>query len=119
MSVWVEITDGGYLHLPAEAAGRFPAGTAIVLVRRGELWLLPVSHPGAGGLLLKWRNARGDRSVLVHEFLPEGTPPGPRQAFWDDEAGALRIPLAGREPGSGTPVKPAAGRVAGAQPPRR
>lgn len=97
----VEITASGYLYLPAEGAARFPTGTAIALVREGQLWLMPVSHPGAGGLLLKWRNARGDRSVLVQELLPEGTLPGVREAVWDDRAGALRIPLAMEGPVSG------------------
>lgn len=109
MGVRVEITAAGYLHLPAEAAGRFPTGTAIALVRQGELWLLPVSHPGAGGLLLKWRNVRGDRSILVQEFLPEGTAPGLREAIWDDVTGVLRIPLAPPDAGTGKPVDRAAG----------
>lgn len=113
----VEITDGGYVHLPAEHAGRFPTGTAIAMVRQGELWLMPVSHPGAGGLLLKWRNPRGDRSILVREFLPDGTTPGPREAYWDEAAGALRIPLAASDAGVGTPVGPAAGSGGGARAP--
>jgi hypothetical protein len=91
--VQLELTESGYLHLPAEEAVRFPTGTAIALVRGDELWLMPVSHAGAGGLLLKLRNPRGDRSVLVQELLPEGVPPGIRDAIWDDEVGALRIPL--------------------------
>ncbi|WP_216640868.1 hypothetical protein [Thermus scotoductus] len=44
--------------------------------------------------MLKIRNPRGDRSVLVRELLPEATEPGVREAFWDEEAGALRVPLA-------------------------
>lgn len=90
----VELTERGYLHIPAAMAGRFPAGTAMVLVRNDELWLLPVSHPGAGGLLLKIRNASGDRSLLVHEFLPPDVVPGPREAVWDEAQHAWRIPLA-------------------------
>ncbi|ADG07182.1 hypothetical protein [Kyrpidia tusciae] len=89
----VEITPTGYVYLSAEEATRFPTGTAIALVRGGELWLMPVSHPGAGGLLLKWRNARGDRSLFVEELLPEGVEPGMREASWDGERAALRIPL--------------------------
>lgn len=89
----VELTASGYVHLPAEMARRFPAGTAIVLVRDGELWLMPVSHAGAGGLLLKVRNAKGDRSVLVQEFLPQDAVPGVRDAVWDDANHAWRIPL--------------------------
>jgi hypothetical protein len=88
-----EITSTGYLHIPAEEAMRFRTGTAIALIRGEELWIMPVSHPGAGGLLLKLRNSRGDRSMFVEEFLPEGVPPGERSAVWDDQLGALRIPL--------------------------
>jgi hypothetical protein len=91
--VKLELTSTGYLHIPAEEAVRFPTGTAIALVRGEELWIMPVSHPGAGGLLLKLRNSRGDRSVFVQELLPEGVPPGVRTAVWDDKLGALRIPL--------------------------
>lgn len=89
----LELTSTGYLHIPAEEAVRFPWGTAIALVREEELWIMPVNHPGAGGLLLKWRNARGDRSVFVQELLPEGVSPGVRDAVWDDQLGALRVPL--------------------------
>jgi hypothetical protein len=31
--------------------------------------------------------------VFVQEHLPEGVPPGVRDAVWDDKLGALRIPL--------------------------
>lgn len=96
----LELTPTGYLHIPAEAAARFPTGTAIVLVHGEELRLMPVSHPGAGGLLLKIRNPRGDRSLLVQEHLPEGVPPGERDAVWDEELGAYRIPLCVQKPPS-------------------
>lgn len=88
-----ELTSTGYLHIPAEVAVQFPTRTAIALVRGEELWLMPVSHPGAGGLLLKIRNPRGDRSLYVQEQLPEGVPPGVRDAVWDEKIGAFRIPL--------------------------
>jgi hypothetical protein len=89
----LELTSSGYLHIPAEEAVRFPTGTAIVLIRGEELWIMPVSHPGAGGLLLKVRNSRGDRSVFVQDLLPSDVSPGVRDAEWDDRLGALRIPL--------------------------
>ena len=31
---------------------------------------MPVNYVGAGGLILKYRNAKGDRSVLISQFLP-------------------------------------------------
>lgn len=89
----VELTEAGYLHLSKETAERFPVGTAIVLVRDDELWLMPVSHSGGGGLLLKMRNSKGDRSILIQEFLSDRVKPGVRKATWDEEQGALRIPL--------------------------
>jgi hypothetical protein len=91
----VELTAGGYLQLPAELAERhFPGDGLVALVRASELWLLPTRGAAAGGLLLKRRNPRGDRSVLIWEQLPPGTPPGPRPACWDEAGGALRVALA-------------------------
>jgi hypothetical protein len=90
----VELTEQGYLHLPADlAAQHFPGDVLVALLREGELWLLPLRGAAAGGLLLKQRNLRGDRSVLLHELLPAGTPPGQRAAHWDAERGALRVSL--------------------------
>ncbi|MBX0329188.1 hydrogenase maturation protease [Oscillochloris sp. ZM17-4] len=91
----VELTDKGYLHLPADLARqRFPSDTLVALVRGPELWLLPTRGAAAGGLLLKQRNSAGDRSVLIWELLPPGTAPGPRPAFWDAGTGALRVAIA-------------------------
>lgn len=90
----IELTDRGYLHLPADLARRhFPEDVLVALVRGAELWLLPLRGPAAGGLLVKQRNRQGDRSVLLWGVLPEDTPPGPRAAFWDAKAGALRVAL--------------------------
>ena len=61
--------------------------------RGRELWLFPTRGAGGGGLILKQRNLAGDRSVLIWEHLPEGTPPGPLAAFWDETNGALRVAL--------------------------
>jgi hypothetical protein len=91
--VQFELTSTGYLHIPAEEAYRFPTGTAIVMVHGEELWIMPVNHLGAGGLLLKLRNSRGDRSIFVQEILPDHAEPGVRDVVWDEEHGALRFPL--------------------------
>jgi hypothetical protein len=97
----IELTAQGYLHLPAEvAASYFPQDVLVALPRGAELWLLPTRGAAAGGLLLKRRNARGDRSVLIWELLPPGTVPGPRPAFWDERGGALRVALAPAPPRS-------------------
>lgn len=92
----IKLTDQGYLQLSADVARRyFPEDVLVVLIKTPELWLLPLRGASAGGLLLKQRNLKGDRSVLIWEQLPDGTPPGSYPAFWDDTRGALRIALAG------------------------
>ncbi|MGB3544191.1 hydrogenase maturation protease [Rubrivirga sp.] len=90
----VTLRDDGYLLVPrALAEERFPSGAVFVTLRDGQMWLLPTSGAGAGGFLLKRRNAAGDRAVLVLEAVPSGTAPGDRTARWDDDACALRITL--------------------------
>lgn len=88
----VEFTADGYLHLDASVATEFFPTDALVAVLKGtELWLLPLVGPEGGGLLLKQRNARGDRSTLVWEVLPSDRPVGTREAVWDETRGALRV----------------------------
>lgn len=90
----VELTQQGSLHIEAAIAQTyFPHNGLVALLRGPELWLLPIRGPAAGGLLLKQRNARGDRSVLIWEVLPPNTAPGTRSAFWDERNGALRVAL--------------------------
>jgi hydrogenase maturation protease len=90
----VEFTQDGYLRLSAAvSAARFPANVAVGAVRDDQLWLLPLRGPRSGGLLLKQRNPAGDRAILVRELLHDVIPTGVRRAFWDDDHGALRIPL--------------------------
>jgi hypothetical protein len=87
----VNLTPQGSLHLAADVArAYFPDDALVALVRGPELWLLPTRGAAAGGLLLKQRNARGDRSVLIWEVLP---PFGSYPAFWDARSGALRVAL--------------------------
>lgn len=88
----VEFTADGYLRLDAEVAAEFFPSSALVAVPKGaELWLLPLISTEGGGLLLKQRNARGDRSALIHEVLPVDALVGRRGAVWDDAHGALRV----------------------------
>ncbi|MBS4727589.1 hydrogenase maturation protease [Mycobacterium sp. SM1] len=90
----VEFTADGYLRLGAAlSAAHFPAHVAAGALRDGQLWLLPLRGPSSGGLLLKQRNAAGDRAVLVREVLGDNIPTGVRHAYWDAAQGALRIPL--------------------------
>lgn len=88
----VEFTAEGDLRLSAEVAARyFPSDSLVAVLRDGELWLLPLVGPEGGGLLLKQRNARGDRSALVWESLPADHPVGERSAVWDEGNAALRV----------------------------
>jgi hypothetical protein len=89
-----QITETGYLQIPAEIAQHyFPTGAIIAILQGQDLLIMPVNYVGAGGLILKYRNARGDRSVFISEFLPDDVDFGPRDVQWDEEALALRIPL--------------------------
>jgi hydrogenase maturation protease len=95
--VSVEFTADGSLRLDAAiAAAYFPADALVAVPRGDELWLLPLVGPESGGLLLKQRNARGDRSTLIWEALQaaDRQPVGERPAVWDESSGALRVSLA-------------------------
>lgn len=95
-AVSVEFTPDGSLRLGAElAAAYFPYDALVAVPRGDELWLLPLVGPESGGLLLKQRNARGDRSTLIWEPLQafDPQPIGARLAVWDDSSGALRVSL--------------------------
>ena len=90
----VERTADGYLRINATIAQAFsPSDAVVALIRLHELWLYPLIGPESGGLLLKRRNAYGDRSALVSEVLPTDLTPGRRFAFWDAAQGVLRVTL--------------------------
>lgn len=90
----VELTAHGYLVLDAEVAARFfPNDTMLVFTKPRELWLLPTRGAGGGGLLLKQRNPRGDRAVLVREATGDLPLAGRLPAVWDDGHGCLRVAL--------------------------
>jgi hypothetical protein len=95
MQQWqFELANNGYLILPADVAtAYFPEDACVALWRQPELWLMPLRAQNSGGLLMKQRNARGDRSVLVHESLPTPCPTGVFTAFWDSENHAVRIAI--------------------------
>lgn len=99
---FVEFVDG-YVRMNADMAETYFPGDALVAVPEGdELWLVPLVGTHAGGLLLKRRNAHGDRAALVLEALQhcgDVSPSGPRRATWDPAHGALRVEL-------GIPVGP-------------
>lgn len=58
-----------YLDRDLCAAYFFQTSALAAVVRDGHAYLLPLRGPAAGGLLLKVRNARGDRVVHADEFL--------------------------------------------------
>ena len=103
----VELTPTGSLVIPAQLAQERlgDADSVLVSAKHGELLVSPIGPRGVGGLILKRRNAKGDRSVLVLEQLPhdQGVPAwdsGPRDAAWDPSKGSLRVPLTSTDGGA-------------------
>ncbi len=90
---------GGSLYLDARLYERWFADvqTVVLLGDPRSLLLVPVAHAPAGGLLVKVRNARGDRVVHAPEALAgRGLPEDLEGEFpvaWDERAAALRINL--------------------------
>lgn len=92
----VEITDDGYLHLGAElASARFPADVCVARCDGAVLELIPLIGAANGGLVLRQRNAAGDRTVLIHEVLGFQPVAGRFSASWDDATGVLSVNLVG------------------------
>jgi hydrogenase maturation protease len=94
----IELTADGYLHLPAALAARHFPGDALVArlddsASTPMLELVPLASVGHGGLLLKHRNAAGDRSALIHQELDFAPVAGRFEVEWDDDRGALLVPL--------------------------
>lgn len=80
--------------------------SAALLERDGEIYLLPLGGPIAGGMLLKQRNLDGDRILLATDFLAErglGRFTAEREFHvrWVAEAGALLIETLGSCMGAG------------------
>ena len=63
----------GSIHLPRELCDAHLADACSValIVRDGRALLLPLMRGSAGGILLKIRNAHGDRVLHAAEFLRE------------------------------------------------
>lgn len=97
MTHMVRIGDGRVLLSRALCDAHLAGATGAALLERdGRVYLVPLAVPGAGGLLLKQRNARGDRALNATDFLAGcGLGPfAPERGFaahWVDEAGALWI----------------------------
>jgi hydrogenase maturation protease len=92
----VEVTESGYLHLPAGlAAEHFPGDTCVARMDGDTLVLMPLVSAAHGGLVLKQRNAAGDRSLLVSEVFSFEPVCGTFEVQWDEDRGALRVEMAG------------------------
>ncbi|MDX2147316.1 MAG: hydrogenase maturation protease [Planctomycetota bacterium] len=89
-----EVTSAGYLVFPAAIAERHLVSSSVLVKLVGDaIEVSPLAIGGVGGLLLKQRNARGDRAVLVRECLGDALEPGPRVWQWDDRQRVLRLGL--------------------------
>ncbi len=94
LSFGFDLSDDGYLRMSREDAECFfPEDTLLALWRDGSLVLLPTRGAAAGGLMLKQRNAAGDRSLLISEVFEFQIPGGRYTAVWDDGIGGLRVSL--------------------------
>ena len=72
------------------------AGSAALVERDAEVYLVPLHGPVAGGMLLKQRNLQGDRVLLATDFLAArglGRFSAEREfsVRWVADAGALLI----------------------------
>jgi hypothetical protein len=92
------------LHLSAElAASRFPHDVLVAALDGSDLILVPLRSPANGGLVLRQRNAAGERTVLIHEVFDFAQVPGGTfDAEWDAARGALIVRLAGPFSGAGS-----------------
>ena len=95
----------GNLHLSREACDRYLPGVESValLDRDGRVLIVPLTRESGGGLLLKQRNARGDRVIHAQEFFRnhryrENFAPRRVAMSWDETAAALVLDGLEREP---------------------
>jgi hypothetical protein len=88
----------GNLYLDRAVCDHYLRGCeAVALIERdGQVLILPLTPQSGGGLLLKIRNARGDRVVHAQEFfrarsLVETTGLRSYGLWWDAERAALVV----------------------------
>jgi hypothetical protein len=88
----------GNFYLSREICDTYLPGVLSValLVREEQVMIVPLIQQSAGGLLLKQRNARGDRVIHAQEFfrsrnLPEEFEMRAMPAHWSSEAAALAV----------------------------
>ncbi len=88
----------GNFYLSREICESYLPGVSSValLVRDEEIMIVPLIQQSAGGLLLKQRNARGDRVIHAQEFfrsrnLPEDFEVRSVPVRWNPRAAALVV----------------------------
>jgi hypothetical protein len=88
----------GNFYLSREICETYLPGvqSVAVLVRDEEVMIVPLIPQSAGGLLLKQRNARGDRVIHAQEFfrsrhLPEEFEVRSVPVRWSSESAALVV----------------------------
>ncbi len=88
----------GRIVLPRATCEMYLAGveSAALVERDGQVLLLPLGGPVAGGMLLKQRNRDGDRVLMATDFLAARglgrfSAERPFGVRWVSEAGALLI----------------------------
>ena len=86
--------SNGSLYLSVEFYDQYFKGLgSVVLVNRDkQLLIMPVHNEAGGGILMKIRNARGDRVIHAQEFLAFHGLEDMDQAVngqWDSELSAL------------------------------
>jgi hydrogenase maturation protease len=88
----------GNLYLPKEICDAYLPGVESValLMRDGQVMIMPLTQQSAGGLLLKQRNARGDRVIHAQEFfrsreLAEDFDMRTVPVHWNQESAALVV----------------------------
>lgn len=84
------------LHISSEVVAAYFAGCENVgfLREDGTLWAYPLTPGSAGGSLLKRKNLRGDRVVLIADVVGEGGVSDGVLAYeWNEDRCALGIEL--------------------------
>lgn len=94
-SMMVRIFDG-YLYIDGDVASRgFPSGVLAVTCNDYVLDVYPLASQASGGSLLKVRDSKGNRSVLIDEVLRGCKSPvdGYYRAKWIEPNGCFRVSL--------------------------
>lgn len=91
----------GNLHLSRELCDAYLRGaTSVALIaRETRILIVPLARDAVGGLLLKQRNARGDRVIHAQEFIrekgfEERFEPRTVKVEWNEESSALVLDAA-------------------------